>query len=494
MHEWELLWWESTILGLYFGLLLFIFLYSLTQLNLVVKYARAKKHTQLIPKDPSEWPMVTVQLPIFNELYVTERLIDCVATLDYPADRLEIQVLDDSTDETLEISRKAAERWRKKGIDITVVTRPDRKGFKAGALAYGMDIAKGEYIAIFDADFVPDKAFLKKTVPHFADDRVGVVQTRWEHLNSDFSTLTILQAFGLDAHFTVEQAGRNAAGFFINFNGTAGIWRKQTIIDAGGWSSDTLTEDLDLSYRAQLRGWQFVFREDIGSPAELPAAIHALKTQQFRWTKGAAECTMKNLGKVWRAKGLPLDTKVHALFHLMNSFIFICVMGTALLSVPVLFIKEKIGQDSLILAGGSIFLLSLVFLISFYWVAFKAMHPTKGFGKFITTFFLFLSVSMGLSLHNAIAVIEGYIGRKTPFVRTPKFNIVKKTGGWKGNVYLKQSLNPMTLMELALSAYFAYAIWQGIQFQDFGLLPFHVLLCAGFAFVGSLSIRQAFGR
>ncbi len=494
MLEWNLYWWEITILGLYFGLLLFIFFYSLTQLNLVWKYSRSRQEDAKTPEAPEEWPMVTVQLPIFNEKYVAKRLIDCVAVLDYPQDKLQIQVLDDSTDETLEISRKAARHWQEMGLDIEVVNRTDRSGFKAGALAYGLNQAKGDYIAIFDADFVPDPAFLKKTVPHFQDEKVGVVQTRWEHLNSDYSTLTTLQAFGLDAHFTVEQGGRNAAGFFINFNGTAGIWRKETIEDAGGWSSDTLTEDLDLSYRAQLRGWQFVFREDIGSPAELPAAINALKTQQFRWTKGAAECTMKNLGKVWRAKGLSLDTKIHALFHLMNSFIFICVMGTALLSVPMLFIKEKIGQDSLILAAGSLFLFSLGFLIAFYWVAFRAMNPGKGFFGFLGKFFLFLSVSMGLSLHNAIAVVEGYIGRKTPFIRTPKFNIVEKRGGWKGNVYLGHSLNAMTLMELSLAGYFAFAIWQGIRFQDFGLMPFHILLCAGFAFVGWLSVKQAFVR
>lgn len=494
MLDWNLNWWEIIVLFLYFGMLLFIFLYSLTQLNLVLKYRSRKRDNKTVPKQAGEWPMVTVQLPVFNEKYVTKRLIDSVCQLDYPKEKLEIQVLDDSTDETLEISRNAAKHWAEQGIDIQVLHRTDRSGFKAGALAYGLDKAKGEFIAIFDADFIPDPDFLKQTVPHFQNEKVGVVQTRWEHLNSDFSMLTNLQAFGLDAHFTVEQGGRNEADFFINFNGTAGIWRKETINDAGGWSSDTLTEDLDLSYRAQLRGWKFIYREDVGSPAELPAAINALKTQQFRWTKGAAECTMKNLGKVWRAKKLPIDTKIHALFHLMNSFIFICVIGTALLSVPLLFIKEKIGEDQLIFAGASVFLLSLIFLISFYWVAFRTIHPNKNFVQFLGRFFLFLSISMGLSLHNAIAVAEGYLGRKTPFLRTPKFNIVEKTGGWKGNVYLSNSFNLLTLLELSLAGYFAFAIWQGIQFQDFGLLPFHVMLALGFAFVGGLSLRQAVMR
>jgi cellulose synthase/poly-beta-1,6-N-acetylglucosamine synthase-like glycosyltransferase len=374
---------EWLVVILYGALLLFIFLYSLTQVSLVISYLKNRKHQPTTPKMYTEWPHVTVQLPVFNERYVAERLIHAVTKLNYPAEKLEIQVLDDSTDDTLQITRKVAAEYRDKGLDVTVLHRTDRSGYKAGALAVGMEQAKGEFIAIFDADFIPDADFLIMTIPHFQTEKVGVVQTRWEHLNKDYSGLTRLQAFGLDAHFTVEQGGRNASGYFINFNGTAGVWRKQTIEDAGGWSSDTLTEDLDLSYRAQLKGWDFVYREDIGSPAELPAAMNALKNQQFRWTKGAAECTRKNLGKVWRAKHLPWSTKIHALFHLMNSFIFICVMGTAILSVPLLFIKEKLGQDSIMVAAGSVFLLSMCFLIWFYWVSYHRMHPKKNFLQFL---------------------------------------------------------------------------------------------------------------
>lgn len=484
---------EWLVVILYGALLLFIFLYSLTQVSLVISYLKNRKHQPTTPKMYTEWPHVTVQLPVFNERYVAERLIHAVTKLNYPAEKLEIQVLDDSTDDTLQITRKVAAEYRDKGLDVTVLHRTDRSGYKAGALAVGMEQAKGEFIAIFDADFIPDADFLIMTIPHFQTEKVGVVQTRWEHLNKDYSGLTRLQAFGLDAHFTVEQGGRNASGYFINFNGPAGVWRKQTIEDAGGWSSDTLTEDLDLSYRAQLKGWDFVYREDIGSPAELPAAMNALKNQQFRWTKGAAECTRKNLGKVWRAKHLPWSTKIHALFHLMNSFIFICVMGTAILSVPLLFIKEKLGQDSIMVAAGSVFLLSMCFLIWFYWVSYHRMHPKKNFLQFLGTFFLFLSMSMGLSLHNAIAVAEGYIGRKTPFVRTPKFNIVEKQDGWKGNVYLTSTFNSLTIIELALAIYFSFAVLQGIRIHDFGLLPFHFLLALGFGIVSWLSARHSLG-
>ncbi|MEX2597593.1 MAG: cellulose synthase family protein [Salibacteraceae bacterium] len=491
MLDWSvLLWFEWLITAVYFMALIFIFLYSLTQLNLVIQYRRKRK-PKPIYKELEHWPMVTVQLPLYNERYVADRLIDTVAQLDYPTERLEIQVLDDSTDETSEIVARAKAKWRKQGIWINVIHRTNRGGFKAGALAHGLKRAKGSFIAIFDADFLPTKDFLKQTIPHFSDESVGVVQSRWAHLNQDFSMLTTLQAFGLDAHFTVEQTGRNESNFFINFNGTAGVWRKSTIVDAGGWSSDTLTEDLDLSYRAQLKGWKFVFREDIASPAELPVAMKALKTQQYRWTKGAAECTVKNLRKVLFNQRLAPDIKFHALFHLMNSFVFICVILASILSVPMLFIKHKLQADAWLLAGGSIFLLSLVFLILFYWTSFKSLHPKLGVLTFSKRFLLFLSMSMGLSLHNSIAVFEGYIGRKTPFVRTPKFNLDASNVGWKSNVYIGRSIGWLTILEILLAFFFAYAVVQGIIFKDYGLIPFHVMLVFGFSMIGGLSLKHA---
>ncbi|MFT5182948.1 MAG: cellulose synthase/poly-beta-1,6-N-acetylglucosamine synthase-like glycosyltransferase, partial [Flavobacteriales bacterium] len=364
-----------------------------------------------------------------------------------------------------------------------------RVGYKAGALAYGLTLTTSDFTAIFDADFIPQEDFLKQTMPFFRDEKVGVVQTRWEHLNKDYSLLTKLQAFGLDAHFTVEQTGRNSQGHFINFNGTAGVWRNACIEEAGGWQHDTITEDLDLSYRAQLKGWKFKYLEGVGSPAELPAEMNALKNQQFRWTKGAAECAVKNLPKVLRQKGLSLGTKLHATFHLMNSFIFICVLFTALLSVPLLVVKHSVDEFDFLFNLASIFLLSFVILAFFYWVSQR--NEKKGFGRFLLDFPMFLSMSMGLSLHNAIAVIEGYAGRKTPFIRTPKFAIEKQSGSWTDKKYRALKTNPLTLLEGVLMLYFiggvVYAFWT----MELGLLPFHIMLSLGYGYVFFYSIKHA---
>jgi cellulose synthase/poly-beta-1,6-N-acetylglucosamine synthase-like glycosyltransferase len=296
---------EVAVLILYGLALLLLFLYNLGQLSLIITYLRTKQKREdnIRTADSIPWgqlPLVTIQLPVYNERYVAERLIDSVAKLRYPLDKLEIQVLDDSTDETVDIIARRVAHFQTQGINIQHIRRPQRTGFKAGALAYGLNLSEAPFVAIFDADFVPDPDFLLKTIPNFADPKVGIVQTRWEHLNEDFSLITQLQAFGLNAHFTVEQSGRYAANLFANFNGTGGVWRRTAIDDAGGWHADTLTEDLDLSYRAQLRGWTFSYREDIGSPAELPVAMDALKSQQYRWMKGAAEVARKMYGTVFR--------------------------------------------------------------------------------------------------------------------------------------------------------------------------------------------------
>ena len=491
----------SIALVVIYGLCLtFIFMYSLIQLNLVWNYKQnlgeddINSHTMIEAyADEADFPKVTIQLPVYNELYVVERLIDTVAQIRYPADKLEIQVLDDSTDESFDIAAERVAYWKSEGVDITHVKRPERVGYKAGALAYGLQYCKGELTAIFDADFLPEPDFLERTIPHFNDPKVGVVQTRWEHLNEDYSLLTRLQAFGLDAHFSVEQRGRNAKHHFINFNGTAGVWRNKCIEEAGGWQSDTLTEDLDLSYRAQLKGWQFLYLERIGSPAELPAAMNALKNQQYRWTKGAAECAIKNLPRVLKAKSLPFSTKLHALFHLMNSSIFIFIIITALLSVPMLLIKDLNPELGLAFKLASVFILSFVILSYFYWTSSRqgSIETRKSFGEFIMLFPLFLAVSMGMSLHNAIAVIEGYIGRKTPFVRTPKFDIQAGDDSFKMNKYRLTKIHPVTIIESLLTLYFLAGIGLAFKLQDFGLIPFHLLLCVGFGLVSYYSIRHA---
>ena len=477
------------VLVIYTLCLLFIFFYSLVQAKLAFLYIKTNKVRQETeqPKLPEEIPFVTIQLPIFNELYVVERLIDQFVDLDYPKDKFEIQVLDDSTDETVDIIARKVTEVKEQGIDIKQIRRKERVGYKAGALEYGLNIAKGEFIAIFDADFLPEGDFLRKTIPHFyKDPKIAVVQTRWQHINADYSLLTKLQAFGLDAHFTVEQMGRNTGNHFINFNGTAGIWRKESIVDSGGWQHDTITEDLDLSYRAQLKGWRFVYLEEVGTPSELPVAMSALKTQQYRWTKGAAECTRKNLWNVLKRKNLGFGTKIHAFFHLLNSFIFICVLVSALLSVPLLYIKNSTPELSNLFNYATFFLISFLCLSLFYWVS-RPIAKGK-FTSFLGRFPLFLSVSMGLSLHNGIAVIEGYIGRKTPFVRTPKFNLQKTDGNWSANKYLRSSLNLVTVLEIVLVFYFAFGIWSAFILNDFGLMPFHIMLLIGFSVVSYYSI------
>lgn len=492
--------WEWAIFSIYSLSLAFIFLFSLIQLNLTYNFIfkRKKLDDNTIPAkviDGEDWPFVTVQLPLFNERYVVERLIDCIAAFDYPNDKLEIQVLDDSTDETTALVQAKVEEYARQGIDVRLIRRPERVGYKAGALKYGLEIAKGKYIAIFDADFLPKKEFLKQMIPYLESDAgLGVVQSRWGHLNENYSMLTKLQAFALDAHFVIEQVGRNAANHFINFNGTGGVWRKECILDAGNWESDTLTEDLDLSYRAQMKGWKFRYFKEVESPAELPATMNALKSQQHRWTKGAAETAVKHLGNVWRSKA-KLSTKIHGSMHLLNSAIFLAVMVSALVSVPVVFIKNGVSDLAVLFHLASWFFFSLISLVLFYSVSFFSFHRfgLKNVLKFLGTFPLFLSMSMGLSLHNTLAVIEGYMGKKTPFVRTPKFNIVaqKTSHQWQQSVYRIKKVNPMTWLEGALALYFAVGLGYGIFVGDYDLVLFHSLITFGYSAVFVYSFKHA---
>lgn len=481
---------EILLLVAYVVPMLFVLGYSLVQLSLVRSYRASGKGASLraMPNLPADsLPFVTIQLPIYNELYVVERLLEAVSQLDYPSDRLEIQILDDSTDETTPLLASLARQYSQSGFNVVHLHRHNRQGFKAGALAEGLRTARGEFVAIFDADFVPAPSFLKQTLPYFSEAAVGVVQTRWGHLNERFSLLTRLQAFGLDAHFSVEQAGRNAAQHFINFNGTAGVWRKATIQDAGGWQADTLTEDLDLSYRAQLRGWQFVYLEDVVSPAELPVEMNAIKSQQFRWTKGAAECARKHLKAVLCHPQLSTATKLHALFHLSNSMAYLCVVWLALLSIPVLYVKTHFPAYEFLFWLASGFQLSLLSLGIFYWVSFRKRHPAS---VFLWMFPVFLSFMMGLSLYNALAVLEGLLGKKTPFVRTPKFNVRQATDRWQHNKYLAGGLSWFNWLELALVIYFVGGVVLAFVWRDFGLVPFHLMLALGFGAVFVYTVKH----
>lgn len=478
---------ELIITILYTLSLLYLFLFSLGQLHLTLIYLNRKKNKKTEPASIKFEPLVTIQLPVYNEKYVVERLIEAVSKIDYPPEKLEIQILDDSTDETSGIIYQKLEWLKNFGLDIKHIHRRNRTGFKAGALQAGLHTAKGEFIVIFDSDFIPDENFLKKTLPHFADPAIGVVQTRWGHINKDYSLITQLQAFGLDAHFSIEQSARNEVGSFINFNGTCGVWRKTCIVDAGGWSADTLTEDLDLSYRAQLRGWKFKYLEDVVTPGELPVLMPVIKLQQYRWNKGAAETARKIMGKVIHSNLSPIH-KVHAFLHLCNSSVFVALFLAALLSIPMLYFKNSNPGISVLFNIGSILLLGFLSVAIFYWTATQRFYPNAN-KKFFILFPAFLIVSMGLSLHNSIAVIEGWLGIKTPFIRTPKFNIVRKQDPWINNTYLNPNFNLITLLEGFLCLYFIFGIIKGLQMHDNTLLLFHAMLALGFGSVFFLSIK-----
>jgi cellulose synthase/poly-beta-1,6-N-acetylglucosamine synthase-like glycosyltransferase len=484
----------KVVLVLY-GLCLFlIFIYSVLQLSLAIAYIRNRKNVanRKTPDfNPETAPMVTVQLPMFNELYVAERIIETCAAFDYPKDKLQIQVLDDSTDETKDVIAKKVAEVAARGINIQHVHRVDRTGYKAGALDAAMDQVQGEFIAIFDADFVPEPDFLKKTMPYFQNEKIGVVQTRWGHINKDYSLLTELQAFGLNGHFAIEQGGRNAAGHFINFNGTGGVWRKKCIEDAGGWEHDTLTEDLDLSYRAQMKGWKFQYLEEVVAPAELPITMSALKSQQHRWMKGGAECFIKMWKRLLTAKDVRFSDRVHGMSHLFNSSVFIFILTVSILSLPVLHIKDSFSDLNRVLQFMAIFIVSTVFLMVYYWNAYrdKTSNTFGSFFRFVGRFFQFLIVSMGLSLSNTVAVLEGYFGIKSSFVRTPKFNVAKK-GEFKGNKYDKKSLSIINIGEGVLMVVFGFTAVNRAIYGDLGMVPFHLMLAIGYGLVFFYTIKE----
>ena len=496
-HYWSH-WLSKVIMIIYFACLMLVFFYSVLQLSLAIAYVKNKRKKKTNDSEdnkpifnPDTAPKVTVQLPMFNELYVADRIIETVAEFDYPRDKFQIQVLDDSTDETKDVIAKKVAEVAARGINIQHIHRVDRTGYKAGALDAAMDQVEGEFIAIFDADFVPNRDWLQKTVPYFEDPKVGVVQTRWGHINKDYSLLTELQAFGLNGHFAIEQGGRNASGHYINFNGTGGLWRKTCIEDAGGWEHDTLTEDLDLSYRAQMKGWRFQYLEDVVAPAELPITMSALKSQQHRWMKGGAECFIKMWKRLLKAENVRFSDRVHGLSHLFNSSVFVFILIISLLSIPILHIKDSFSDLNYVLQYGAIFLLSTVFLMFYYWHSFrdKTENTFASFFKFVGRFFLFLMMSMGLALNNTVAVIEGYLGIKSSFVRTPKFNVNKKSE-FKGNKYDKKRLSLINIGEGLLTVLFAYTAINRAIYGDLGMVPFHLMLAFGYGAVFYFSVDE----
>ena len=472
--------------------LILVLFYSLSQLNLLWNYVQYKKkkekHPLLDLTKPESVPFITIQLPVFNELYVMERLLKCINQIEYPREKLEVQVLDDSTDESVELTRRLVEDLKIDGLDIVQIRRKNRVGFKAGALKEGLTSAKGEFIAIFDADFLPQSNWLLQTVSQFENEEIGIVQTRWSHINRDYSILTQVQAFALDAHFTLEQVGRNSKGHFMNFNGTAGVWRKTCILDAGNWEGDTLTEDLDLSYRAQLKNWKFKYLEDVETPSELPVVMSSIRSQQFRWNKGGAENFQKMARRVIISKEVKSSSKIHSILHLLNSTMFLNVFFMGVLSIPMLYIKNEWGHLSLYFDLSSFFIVSTIIFFCCYWVLYRYMKGggLMNFLEYIKIFFTFYTIAMGFSYHNSLAVLEGHRGKRSDFIRTPKFNIKTFKDSWKKNKYTTKKVSENVIVEGALALYFLFGMYSAFivgKEGDFGLFPFHLMLFIGFGFV-----------
>lgn len=478
---------EQTILLAYIFCLSILFFFGAHGFVMVYHYYK-HRHEQDVDVTLTQTPPVTIQLPIFNEMYVVRRLIDASCGIEYPKDKLEIQVLDDSTDETVDLVESIVKEKQKQGFNIHHVRRTNRKGFKAGALKEGLKTSSGEFVAIFDADFLPRPEFLQKTIPYFfTNAKIGMVQTRWEHLNGEYSLMTRTQAMALDGHFVIEQNMRNKAGFFINFNGTGGVWRKQCIMDAGNWHSDTLTEDLDLSYRAQLKGWKFKFLRDVTSPAELPAEINALKSQQFRWTKGAIETARKLLPMVWKSD-IPFRIKVHSTFHLTNNIVFPFIVLASILNVPLTFIKHG-GAFDAYFDFMSVFVLAFIGSFLFYLYSQKDIYTD--WRRRIFLFPVFMAGSMGFAVNNSKAVLEGLFKRKSEFVRTPKYGIEGKKQSWNDKKYVPVKFSWTVIVEIILAVYCFLGVISSLYYLEIAAVPFQLLFTAGYGFVAYLSVQQA---
>ena len=480
---------ETLILVLYFFVLSILAIYGWHRYYVVYLYMkhRDKAPRPVPPLARHELPPVTIQLPIYNEIYVADRLIDAVCEMDYPRDLLEIQVLDDSTDETREIAELAVRRHAARGFNIRYLHRVDRTGYKAGALEAGLKVASGRFIAIFDADFIPPADFLVRTLPHFTiDANVGMVQARWGHINHDYSLLTKIQSILLDAHFVLEHGGRNRAGCFFNFNGTAGVWRREAIDPSGGWQHDTLTEDLDLSYRAQLAGWKFVFLPDLVSPAEVPVEMNSFKSQQHRWAKGSIQTCLKLLPRILRSDQ-PLGVKAEAFFHLSSNFNYLLMSLLSVLMFPAMWVRYNMGWTEMLLIDVPLFAAATLSVCNFYIVSQREIYPDwRTRLKYLP---FLMSIGIGLCVNNTRAVLEAVFDKKSEFMRTPKYGIERDSDEWVGKKY-HQSLGVQPIIELALGLYFTGTVFYALINQIYGTLPFLMLFQVGFLYTGLLSILQ----
>jgi cellulose synthase/poly-beta-1,6-N-acetylglucosamine synthase-like glycosyltransferase len=488
---------SGLVIGTYLAVLIVLAVYGLHRTALISMYYR-NKHRRPRPAGRfSELPVVTVQLPLFNEMYVVERLLDAVAGIRYPRDRFQIQVLDDSTDETQEIcKRKIADLGaRFPELDVEYIHRTDRTGFKAGALHNGLQTTKGEFIMIFDADFVPTPDILERCIDHFTDPKVAVVQCRWEHVNRNYSALTEVQALMLDGHFIMEHAGRNWSGRFFNFNGTAGVWRRSAIADAGDWQHDTLTEDMDLSYRAQLRGWKFVYLPEIAAPAELPVEMSAFKSQQFRWAKGSVQVAKKLLGTIFRSNAT-WEQKSEAFFHLTNNLAYPLLLVLSILLLPNLALRTHHGWREVLMIDFPLFFGTTLSIASFYLASQREIALLRDPDakprfqwRVLARLPLTLSIGIGLCVNQTRAVLEALAGKETEFVRTPKHGIGTSDKSWWGKKYhAAKSVTPF--LELAMAAYFVIAVAVAIDHGHYMSLPFLGLFLYGFGYVGCVSLWQ----
>ena len=485
----------NIVISVYLVILLALAVFGFHRAHLVYLYYKHRHRKPRAAGTFADLPAVTVQLPLFNEMYVAERLLEAVALIRYPRDRYQVQVLDDSTDETQEIcKRKLAELLRRlPGLDIEYIHRSDRSGFKAGALENGLRTAKGELILIFDADFLPQADVLERTVNHFVDPRVAVVQCRWEHLNRSFSALTEVQALILDGHFTMEHAGRNRSGRFFNFNGTAGIWRRAAVVDAGGWEHDTLTEDLDLSYRAQLRGWKFVYLPEIEAPAELPVEMSAFKAQQFRWAKGSIQVAKKLLPRVMRSNAT-LAQKTEAFFHLANGIAYPLLLLLSLMLLPSLALRTTHGIVEVLLINLPLFFATTLGIAPFYLFSEREIALLRGRPRSIPwgalkRLPLLMSLGIGLCVNQSRAVFDALLGRESEFVRTPKHGIRGKLEAWSSKKY-RPATSLTAFIEVALAVYFLGAMIVAFRNGHYVSMPFLALFLYGFGYVGVLSVWE----
>jgi cellulose synthase/poly-beta-1,6-N-acetylglucosamine synthase-like glycosyltransferase len=476
----------------YFLVMMVLAAFGIHRYTLVYNYFKNRKNVPGPPPEITEWPKVTVQLPIYNERYVIERLIDAVAQFDYPRGRFEIQVLDDSNDETQGVARACVERHRALGLPIHYIHRDNREGFKAGALQAGLKTATGEFIAIFDADFIPPADFLRRTVPYFVEPKLAMIQTRWSYINRNYSKLTEVEAILLDGHFAIEHSSRFRSGVFFNFNGTAGVWRRTAIEDAGGWQHDTLTEDTDLSYRAQLRGWRFLYLPEIACPSELPVEMNAFKSQQARWAKGLMQTAKKVLPRVMRAD-VPLSTKAEAFFHLTANISYPLMVFLSLILLPAMIVRFYQGWLQVLTIDLPLFLVSTCSISSFYLAAERALFPKTWKRTFLYLPFV-MAVGIGLSVRNALAVVEAILGVKSEFVRTPKYRVEAK--GEREGAWVKKSYHNragfMPYAEVILGLYFSAAVVYAIQFENYATIPFFLLFVWGYLYTGFMSLSQTY--